>query len=298
MNDLLKKCELCPRMCGINRYEKQGFCGANDKIKIARASLHMWEEPCISHENGSGTIFFSHCNLKCIYCQNYDISTNNYGKEITINKLSEIMLNLQNKNAHNINLVTPTHYVPQIIEAIKIARKKGLNIPIIYNTSGYERKETIKLLDGYIDIYLTDMKYYDDKYAKEYSKATNYFNHAKEALDEMYKQIGNPKISKNGIMEKGIIVRHLILPELIDDSKKIINYLYKTYKDDIYLSIMNQYTPLENVKNHSSLNRIITKDEYDEVINYAVSLGIENAFIQEGETQKESFIPSFNNEGI
>jgi len=298
MNDLLKKCELCQRMCGINRYEKQGFCGANDKIKIARASLHMWEEPCISHENGSGTIFFSHCNLKCIYCQNYDISTNNYGKEITINKLSEIMLNLQNKNAHNINLVTPTHYVPQIIEAIKIARKKGLNIPIIYNTSGYERKETIKLLDGYIDIYLTDMKYYDDKYAKEYSKATNYFNHAKEALDEMYKQIGNPKISKNGIMEKGIIVRHLILPELIDDSKKIINYLYKTYKDDIYLSIMNQYTPLENVKNHSSLNRIITKDEYDEVINYAVSLGIENAFIQEGETQKESFIPSFNNEGI
>jgi len=298
MNDLLKKCELCPRMCGINRYEKQGFCGANDKIKIARASLHMWEEPCISHENGSGTIFFSHCNLKCIYCQNYDISTNNYGKEITINKLSEIMLNLQNKNAHNINLVTPTHYVPQIIEAIKIARKKGLNIPIIYNTSGYERKETIKLLDGYIDIYLTDMKYYDDKYAKEYSKATNYFNHAKEALDEMYKQIGNPKISKNGIMEKGIIVRHLILPELIDDSKKIIDYLYKTYKDDIYLSIMNQYTPLENVKNHSSLNRIITKDEYDEVINYAVSLGIENAFIQEGETQKESFIPSFNNEGI
>jgi len=298
MNDLLKKCELCPRMCGTNRYEKQGFCGANDKIKIARASLHMWEEPCISHENGSGTIFFSHCNLKCIYCQNYDISTNNYGKEITINKLSEIMLNLQNKNAHNINLVTPTHYVPQIIEAIKIARKKGLNIPIIYNTSGYERKETIKLLDGYIDIYLTDMKYYDDKYAKEYSKATNYFNHAKEALDEMYKQIGNPKISKNGIMEKGIIVRHLILPELIDDSKKIINYLYKTYKDDIYLSIMNQYTPLENVKNHSSLNRIITKDEYDEVINYAVSLGIENAFIQEGETQKESFIPSFNNEGI
>lgn len=298
MNKYLKKCELCPRMCGINRYETLGFCGASDKVKIARASLHMWEEPCISGENGSGTIFFSHCNLKCIYCQNYDISTENYGKEITIERLSEIMIELQEKGANNINLVTPTHYVPQIIEAIKVARKSGLNIPIVYNTSGYERKETIKLLDGYIDIYLTDMKYYDDEYAIEYSKAKDYFQYAKEALEEMYNQVGSPIFNKKGIMKKGIIVRHLILPGLVNDSKNIIDYLYKTYKDDIFISIMNQYTPLDNVKNHETLNRTITKEEYDEVVNYAIDLGIENAFIQEGETQKESFIPSFNNEGV
>ena len=298
MNKLLKKCELCPRMCGINRYETLGFCGASDKIRIARASLHLWEEPCISGENGSGTIFFSHCNLKCIYCQNYDISTKNYGKEITTNRLSEIMLELQEKGANNINLVTPTHYVPQIIEAIKLARKNGLDIPIVYNTSGYERKETIKLLDGYIDIYLTDMKYFSNRYATEYSKAKDYFKYAKEALDEMYNQVGSPEFNKEGIMKKGIIVRHLIIPGLVNDSKSIINYLYKTYKDDIYISIMNQYTPLDNVKNHETLNRTITKEEYDEVVNYAISLGLENAFIQEGDTQKESFIPSFNNEGV
>jgi len=298
MNELLEKCKICPRNCGINRYETTGFCGATDKIKIARASLHMWEEPCISGENGSGTIFFSYCNLKCIYCQNYDISTKNHGQEITIQRLSEIMLELQNKKANNINLVTPTQYVPQIIEAIKLAREKGLNIPIVYNTSGYEKKETIKLLDGYIDIYLTDMKYYDDKYAIEYSKAKDYFKYVSNALNEMYNQIGNPVFDKNGIMKKGIIVRHLILPELVEDSKSVVNYLYQTYKDNIFISIMNQYTPLKNVKCHKTLNRTITSQEYEEVINFAINLGIENAFIQEGETQKESFIPSFNNEGI
>ena len=298
MYKLLQKCELCPRMCGINRYKKLGFCGAGDKLKIARAALHMWEEPCISGENGSGTIFFSYCNLKCIYCQNYDISTKNYGKEITTERLTEIMIELQVKGANNINLVTPTHYVPQIIEAIKLARNNGLNIPIVYNTSGYERKETIKLLDGYIDIYLTDMKYFSDRYAMEYSKAKDYFKYAKEALDEMYNQVGSPVFNEKGIMKKGIIVRHLILPGLVNDSKNIINYLYKTYQDNIYISIMNQYTPLDSVKEHKVLNRTITKKEYDEVIDYAISIGIENAFIQEGETQKESFIPSFNNEGI
>lgn len=298
MYELLKKCELCPRNCGVNRYEIKGFCGATNKIKIARASLHMWEEPCISGEKGSGTIFFSYCNLKCVYCQNYDISTNNYGTEITIQRLSEIMIELQEKKANNINLVTPTHYVPQIIEAIKIAKNKGLVIPIVYNTSGYEKEETIKLLNGYIDIYLTDMKYYNDKYAIEYSKAKDYFKYTSNALKEMYNQVGNPIFDENGIMQKGIIVRHLILPGLIDDSKNIINYLYNTYKNNIFMSIMNQYTPLKNVKNHKTLNRIITKEEYDEVINYSISIGVENAFIQEGETQKESFIPSFNNEGV
>jgi len=299
MLKLLEKCELCPRNCKINRLNgEMGFCGATNKIRIARASLHLWEEPCISGLNGSGTIFFSFCNLKCVYCQNYNISTKNYGKEITINKLSEIMLELQEKGANNINLVTPTHYVPQIIEAIKIARRKKLTIPIVYNTSGYEKKETIKLLNGYIDIYLTDVKYFSDEYALKYSKAKNYFKYASESLDEMFKQVGTPIFNEDGIMTKGIIVRHLVLPNLVNDSKKIIKYLYNTYKDNIYISIMNQYTPLEHVKKYSELNRTITQNEYDEIIDYALNLEIENAFIQEGETQKESFIPDFDNTGI
>jgi len=299
MLKLLEKCELCPRNCKINRLNgEMGFCGATNKIRIARASLHLWEEPCISGLNGSGTIFFSFCNLKCVYCQNYNISTKNYGKEITINKLSEIMLELQEKGANNINLVTPTHYVPQIIEAIKIARRKKLTIPIVYNTSGYEKKETIKLLNGYIDIYLTDVKYFSDEYALKYSKAKNYFKYASENLDEMFKQVGTPTFNEDGIMTKGIIVRNLVLPNLVNDSKKIINYLYNTYNDNIYISIMNQYTPLEHVKKYNELNRTITQNEYDEVIDYALNLGMENAFIQEGETQKESFIPDFDNTGI
>lgn len=299
MLKLLEKCELCPRNCIVNRLKGEiGFCGATDKLKIARAALHMWEEPCISGENGSGTIFFSFCNLKCVYCQNYNISTKNHGKEITINRLSEIMLELQEKGANNINLVTPTHYVPQIIEAIKIAKNNNLGIPIVYNTSGYEKKETIKLLNGYIDIYLTDLKYYSDEYSCKYSKAKNYFKYAKESLEEMYRQIGNPKFNENGIMNKGIIVRHLVLPNLVDDSKQILDYLFNTYHNNIYISIMNQYTPLEHVKKYNELNRMITNEEYEKVIQYAIKLGIENAFIQEGETQKESFIPDFDNTGI
>ena len=298
MLELLEKCELCPRMCGINRYKNVGFCGASDSLKIARASIHLWEEPCISGENGSGTIFFSHCNLICVYCQNYDISTNNYGKEISIERLSEIMIELQKKGANNINLVTPTHYVPQIVEAIKLSKNKGLNIPIVYNTSGYERKEIIKLLDGYVDIYLIDMKYYNDNYSLKYSNVKDYFKYCSSSLEEMYKQVGKSKFNKYKIMTKGIIVRHLVLPSLIEDSKKIIRYLYNKYKDNIYISIMNQYTPLENVKQYKELNRTITNIEYDEVVNYAINLGIENAFIQIGETQKESFIPSFNNDGV
>lgn len=299
MIKLLKKCELCPRNCKIDRINGEvGFCKATDKIKIARASLHFFEEPCISGNNGSGTIFFSFCNLKCVYCQNYDISTKNYGKEISVNRLCDIMLELQQQGAHNINLVTPTHYVPQIIEAIKKAKEQNLIIPIVYNTSGYEKQETIKLLDGYIDIYLTDMKYYGDEYSLKYSNAKNYFTFAKESLNEMYSQVGTPKFDNNGLMTKGIIVRHLVLPNLINDSKNIIKYLYNTFNNNIYISIMNQYTPLEHVKKYNELNRTITDTEYDEVINYAISLGIENAFIQEGETQKESFIPKFDNTGI
>ena len=291
-------CNLCPRKCNINRDEKKGFCGQTNKIKVSKAYLHMWEEPCLSGNTGSGTVFFNGCNLKCVYCQNYNISSSDCGKEITIERLSEIFIELQKKGALNINLVTPTHFVIQIIEAIKLAKSNGLNIPIVYNSSGYESVETLKLLNGLIDIYLPDFKYFDNKYAKKYSSCSNYFENASLALDEMYRQVGTPIFDDNGIMKKGVIVRHLILPGLTNDSKKIINYLYSKYKDNIYISIMNQYTPLENVKKYPEINRKITEDEYDDVINYAIELGIENAFIQEGDTCKESFIPDFDYEGV
>lgn len=289
------KCNLCNRKCNIDRDIHKGICGANNKIKIARASLHYWEEPCISGEKGSGTIFFSYCNLQCIYCQNYELSQNHIGKEITIEEFSDICINLQNKGANNINLVTPTHYVPQIIEGLKLAKKKGLTIPIIYNTSSYETIDTIKMLDGYIDIYLPDLKYYDDYYAICYSHVKDYFKVASSIICEMIKQVGTPRFDKNGMIIKGVIVRHLCLPGLMDDTKKILKYLYDTYQDDVYISIMNQYTPVKKFNRYQNLNRILSEEEYDEIINYALDIGITKAYIQEGETQKESFIPDFNN---
>lgn len=298
MKDLLEKCELCPRKCGINRNYNVGFCKANNTIKVARAALHYYEEPCISGESGSGAVFFSYCNLKCVYCQNYQISTKNNGKEITVQRLSQIFLELQNKKALNINLVTPTHYVPQIIKAIKIAKSKGLNIPIIYNCSGYENIETLKLLNGYIDIYLPDFKYYSDELAFKYSNVKNYFEYTTKAINEMILQINKCDFDEDGIMKKGIIIRHMILPGLTSDSKKIMKYIADNYKNKVYISIMNQYTPLDNVKDYPEINRKITQEEYDEVVNYAIELGITNGFIQEGDTASESFIPIFDNEGV
>ena len=291
----LNECILCPRKCKVNRNNGEvGFCKAGNKIKIARYSLHMWEEPCISGEKGSGTIFFSCCNLKCIFCQNHNISINNNGKEITIDKFVEICLKLQEMGANNINLVTPTMYIPLIKEGLIIAKGKGLSIPIVYNSSGYESVEALKELDGLIDIYLPDFKYFDNKLAVDFSTADNYFSIAKDALKEMYRQVNKP-IFKDDIMVKGMIVRHLLLPNHIDDSKKIIEYLYDTYKDNIYLSIMNQYTPVLKIEKFKELNKTVSNDEYDELIDYACDLGISKAFIQEGETCKESFIPDFNN---
>lgn len=293
--NILKECTLCPKNCKVNRYETIGFCKATNKLKIALASVHNWEEPCISGENGSGTIFFSNCNLKCMFCQNKKISCG-YGKEVTIKRLSEIMLELQDKKVNNINLVTPTHYSPLILKAIKKSKKAGLNIPIVYNTSSYENVSTIRSLKGNIDIYLADLKYFDDYYSKKYSMCDNYFKYSSLAIDEMFKQVGNPKF-RNGIMKKGIIVRVLLLPGLKEDAKKIIKYLYNKYGDNIYISIMNQYTPTEKYK-YDELNKKVTDDEYDEVINYAVDLGVKNAFIQEGETCSESFIPNFDLKGV
>lgn len=298
MNELYNSCELCPRKCHINRNINKGICSNTSTLKVARSALHYFEEPSISGTNGSGTIFFSGCNLKCCYCQNKEISNDNFGINISVERLSELMLELQAKKASNINLVTPTHFVPSIIEAIKLARKKGLSIPIVYNTSGYESVATIKLLAGYIDIYLTDFKYFDNKLGEDLSKVKNYFEIASLALEEMYKQVGKNKFASNGMMTKGIIVRCLVLPTKGTDTKKIINYLYKKYQDNIYLSIMNQYTPVNHSDTFTFLNDKVSDKEYDDIINYALDLGIKNAYIQEGETQDESFIPPFNLEGL
>lgn len=295
MKNLLKSCKLCPRKCGADRLSGDvGFCGADCRIKIARAALHFWEEPCISGNSGSGTVFFSHCTLKCAYCQNYSVSTENKGKYVTEDELADIFLDLQNQGANNINLVTPTHYVPQIISAIDIARKNGLSLPILYNTSGYESPDTIKMLEGYIDIYLPDFKYFDDACARKYSRAPGYSASAMAAIREMHHQVGKCEFDERGIIKKGVIVRHLMLPGGYRDSKKIIEYLFREYGDDIYLSIMSQYTPLATIpEKFPELKKPIAMSDYDKLLDFAVTLGVENAFIQEGESQSESFIPEF-----
>lgn len=296
MEELLSKCMLCPRKCGVNRNNNElGYCKASNKMKIGGYHLHMWEEPIITGEKGSGTIFFSYCNLGCVYCQNYDISFNNVGEEITIERFKDICLEFQKMGATNINLVTPTHYIPLIKEGLILAKKNGLTIPIVYNTSSYENVESLKLLEGLIDIYLPDFKYYDNSLGK-YSNVTNYFEVASKAIEEMYRQVGIP-IYEDNTMKKGIIIRHLVLPHYSDDSKKIIKYLYDKYGDNIILSIMNQYTPVKKLK-YKELNDKVTKEEYESLIDYACDLGIENCFVQEEESQSESFIPKFKGDKL
>lgn len=299
MNQDLKNCTLCPRNCHIDRtIGKTGYCRSPIEVVVARAALHMWEEPCISGEEGSGTVFFSGCALGCVYCQNHRIAQGATGKKITISRLVDIFLELQEKGANNINLVSPSHYVLAIIDAIKAARSKGLVIPIVYNSSGYEKVETLQLLEGHIDIYLPDLKYYNTEPAMRYSNCKDYFEVASKAIEEMVRQTKEPEFDDRGMMKKGVIVRHLTLPGRLEDSKNIIRYLYETYRDEIYISIMNQYTPMRNFEQFPELNRTITKQEYEELINFAIELGVENGFIQEGETASESFIPEFNNEGV
>lgn len=290
-------CKICPRECGADRtHGEKGYCGADGKLKVARAALHMWEEPPISGEKGSGTVFFSHCPMKCVYCQNRDISSGGDGLEISVERLCEIFFELKEKGAHNINLVSPTQYTNEIISAMQMAKKNGFELPFVYNTSGYERVETLRALNGLVDIYLTDFKYMSRSAAKKYSNAPDYPTVAKAALKEMMRQ-KTSCVFKDELLESGVVVRHLVLPENIADSKDVIDVFDEVCKDNAYLSIMRQYTPQKNCA-FNEIARAVTEDEYNEVVNYALMCGIKNIFLQDGESVSESFIPPFNYEGV
>lgn len=289
-------CRQCPRNCNVSRENDtrtMGSCGVPWQPKIAKAALHFWEEPCISGETGSGTVFFSGCNLGCVYCQNRSISQGRNGKLVSIERLSEIFLELQEQGANNINLVTPSHYYPQIKEALSLIRGK-LRIPVVSNTSSYDSVESLRGMEGELDIFLADYKYESAELARRYSHASDYPVVAKQALKEMFRQTGEPVFDGRGMMQRGMIIRHLLLPGCLEDSKSAIRYLYETFGDSVYLSIMNQYTPLPHVKKYPELDRRVTEEEYDELVDFALELGVENAFIQEGETAEESFIPEFD----
>ena len=292
---MLDKCMICPRNCKVNRLNGQkGYCRLDDKIKIALASIHKFEEPCVSGEEGSGTIFFCNCNLKCIYCQNHEISQENVGKEVSIERLAQIMLEQQSRNVNNINLVTPTMYVYQIIESIKIARKNGLKIPIVYNSNGYENVDTIKMLNGYIDVYLPDLKYYLDDIAIKYSDAPNYFKVATNAIKEMYNQVGKVKFDERGIIQKGVIIRHLILPNHIQNTKHILKWIKENFDDNVFVSIMAQYFPTYKAQKDDLINRKLSIKEYREIENYVFEINLKNGYMQELGKHEEEYVPKFD----
>ncbi len=295
MLEQLIECNVCPHKCKVNRLEgKSGRCKCNDKIKIALVSTHMYEEPCISGTNGSGTIFFSNCNLSCKFCQNYEISQLGKGHEITIEELASIMIKQQEAGVHNINLVTPTMYAYQIIEAIKIARKNGLNIPIIYNSNGYENVETIKDLKGYIDVYLPDLKYYSNEIAVKYSKAPNYFEIASKAILEMISQVGAPKFDEDGMIKKGVMIRHLVLPNHIQNSKNVLKWIKENIPEEIYIDVMAQYFPTYKAKEDELINRKLTKREYREIEEYFYLLDFKNGYMQELGEHEEEYVPKWD----
>ena len=292
---MLDKCLLCPHRCGVNRINgKVGRCKSGKNVKISLYSLFHYEEPCISGTNGSGAVFFSNCNLNCVFCQNYKISQLGYGKEISISELANIFLKLQEKGAHNINLVTPTAYIYQIIEALKIAKQKGLNLPIIYNTNGYESLDTIKLLNGYVDVYLPDFKYFDNNLAKKYSNVNNYFETASKAILEMYYQVGLPKFDDSGLIQKGIIIRHLLLPNNIQNSKDVLLWIKENMPKNILVSIMAQYFPTYKANNFNEINRKLTPEELEEIKKYLELINLENGYIQELEDNEIKYVPKFS----
>ena len=294
-----KNCLLCPRKCGINRSTGQtGVCGVSSEIKVARAALHYWEEPCISGKRGSGAVFFSGCSLHCVFCQNREISDGKEGKVISKERLSDIFMELADKGANNINLVTPGQYIPDIVWAVNDAKSRGMKLPIIYNTSGYENVTELKLLEGIVDVYLPDFKYMDSTLSARYSRAKDYPSVAKQALSEMVRQQPDVVIDDaTGLIQKGVIVRQLLLPGHVNDAKAVLKYLYDTYHDHVYISMMSQFTPIA-LKDYPEINRTVTKREYERLVDYALEIGITNAFIQEGDVAKDSFIPAFDCEGV
>lgn len=299
----LAHCTICPRECGVNRTQGQtGFCRQTSSFSLARAALHLWEEPCISGACGSGAVFFSGCNMQCVFCQNHPIAISNHGREVSPSRLVEIYLELQEKGAANINLVTPTHFLPQIIPTLEKAKNLGLKIPIVYNTSGYEKVESLRELEGLIDIYLPDCKYFSPQLSHRLSSAPDYFEKTSKALDEMYRQVGKPEMDYDtGLMKRGMIVRHLCLPGQAKDTKKVLRYLRNTFGSNIYISIMNQYTPMPQLAalpGMEDLSRSLTQEEYGKILKFAEAIGIEQGFFQEGDTQSQSFIPAFTFEGL
>ena len=301
----MQDCCLCPRECHVNRHASQvGRCGQTGTLMAARASLHFWEEPCISGTNGSGTVFFSGCNLGCVFCQNDNIARGTAGREISMGRLAEIFLELQEKGAHNINLVTPSHFIPQIVQALVTAKNHGLAIPIVYNTGSYEKVDSLRLLDGLVDIYLPDLKYFSSELSARFSNAPDYFSIAAAAIAEMYRQVGTPVFDQKldsvntPLLRRGVIVRHLLLPGQVRDSKKILRYLHDAYGDNIYISIMSQYTPLPQASGFPELNRRVTPEEYERLLLFAERIGIRNGFRQEGSASEESFIPEFDGRGL
>jgi len=294
-----KNCLLCPRKCGINRSTGQtGVCGVSSEIKVARAALHYWEEPCISGKRGSGAVFFSGCSLHCVFCQNREISDGKAGKLISKERLSDIFMELADKGANNINLVTPGQYIPDIVWAVNDAKSRGMKLPIIYNTSGYENVTELKLLEDIVDVYLPDFKYMDSTLSAMYSRAKDYPSVAKQALSEMVRQLPDVVIDDaTGLIQKGVIVRQLLLPGHVNDAKAVLKYLYDTYHDHVYISMMSQFTPIA-LKDYPEINRTVTRREYERLVDYALKIGITNAFIQEGDVAKDSFIPAFDCEGV
>lgn len=294
----ITNCNLCPRRCGVNRTMSVGFCGAGDKVRIALVSLHQWEEPCLVGEKGAGTVFFSYCNLRCVYCQNHEISHGGQGVEVTTERLAEIFLEQQARGAATLDLVTPTHYVPQIIAALDIAKARGLRLPVVYNSSAYENVETIEALKGYVDVYLPDMKYMSAASGGEYSAAADYFAAASTAITRMVEQVGPVQFAADGQLRRGVLVRHMVLPGHRHESMDIVKWLWETFGKTVQVSLMNQYTPMYKAAEHKPLNRRLTTFEYDSVVDYALQLGMENAYIQERRSASAEFVPDFNGAGV
>lgn len=294
----MTECRLCPRQCGVDRSKRTGYCGVSDRVKLARAALHFWEEPCISGERGSGTVFFSGCALKCVFCQNYQLSAGHFGKEVSIQRLAEIFLELQQQGAHNINLVTGGHYVPQIVQALELVRK-NLKIPVVYNSSGYETVETLRQLKGYVDIYLPDLKYYSPERSARYSNARDYFAVASQAVQEMFSQVGPVQFDEQGMLQKGVVVRHMVMPNGVEDTMDILTWIAEHLPlDDILVSVMSQYTPFYKSADYPEINRRLTQEEYDRVLDWMECMGIEQGFVQELSSAKEEYTPDFSLQGV